>query len=105
MKVFNFGTANETLGGRDCVKLKNNVLLERLEEKQIVIIYYATIIIRYLIDGDIILNSGGHKTKSTKANLNLYQNRGMVYQSNYEWFFKDWKEKDEPIPFENGMTI
>lgn len=69
--------------------------------------YHATVVVKF-DENEIILNSGGWRTVTTKSRMNQTSNEfnlGFgVYQRKGDWFV-DSKGCDEPIPFEDGMKL
>ena len=67
--------------------------------------YHSTPVVK-ITDDEIILNSGGWLTATTKRRMNqasLQYNLGFsVYQVNFSWYV-DYKE--DTIPFEDGLTL
>ena len=64
-----------------------------------VIRYTRTDIVKIKPNGDIILNSGGWQTVTTKRKMNQYLPSGFyLYQSKFEWFIND-------VPFIDGIKI
>ena len=67
--------------------------------------YHSTPVVK-ITDDEIILNSGGWLTATTKRRMNqasLQYNLGFaVYQVNFSWYV-DYK--GDTIPFEDGLTL
>lgn len=67
--------------------------------------YHSTDVIKFN-DQEIILDSGGWQTVTTKTRLNQASNQFdlgfSVYQKNFEWFV-DYR--GQTFPFEDGMTL
>ncbi len=64
-----------------------------------VIRYTRTDIVKIKPNGDIILNSGGWQTVTTKRKINQLLPSGFyLYQSKFQWFIND-------APFIDGMKI
>ena len=67
--------------------------------------YHNTPVVK-ITDDEIILNSGGWLTATTKRRMNqasLQYNLGFaVYQVNFSWYV-DYK--GNTIPFEDGLTL
>jgi len=74
----------------------NNILM---------VCYHNTPVVK-ITDDEIILNSGGWLTATTKRRMNqasLQYNLGFaVYQVNFSWYV-DYK--GDTIPFEDGLTL
>jgi hypothetical protein len=87
------------LGKKDRRKLSHNVYAER-DGADIVIIFHWTKIIRYRPDGSVVLNSGGYRSVTTKANLNQYSDC-TIWQEKYVWYAS--YGDDKKMEFEDGM--
>ena len=49
--------------------------------------YYQTVIVTYVIDGSIVLDSGGYQTYTTKSHMNSVLPPGVqVYQRQHDWY-------------------
>lgn len=74
-------------------------------EGQTEVIYHETSVVSF-DQNEIVLNSGGWRTNTTKLRMNQASNQfGLgyqVYQKNYEWFV-DFK--GETIEFHSGMIL
>ncbi len=90
-------------GKKVAKRVKNNTL--RIEtETGYKIRLHNTDIIEYQNE-DIILNSGGWQTRTTKERLNEYLPYGMyISQKNYEWTVHD-TNTNQSVPFNDGMRI
>lgn len=70
-----------------------------------VITYHRTQVVRYNSQ-EIILNSGGWRTSTTKTRMNQASNQFnleyYVFQRDYEWFV-DYQ--GEEIPFTDGLVL
>jgi hypothetical protein len=55
-------------------------------------------------NGDVVLNSGGWKTVTTKSRMNEYQNVAQVVQAKSVWYVKSRTGYDESI-FYDGIEI
>lgn len=68
------------------------------------IVLHSTPILTYHQDGRIVLNSGGHRTVTTKARLNTYLPDGFyVFQKGHAWYLHT--PNDGEVFFEDLMTI
>lgn len=70
--------------------------------------YWETTVLQY--DGSkIILNSGGHKTQTTKTRINQASNQfGLdihVFQKDFEWFVVLKFDNNRQVPFDDYMEI
>jgi len=76
---------------------------------------HKTIVLSWLPDGSIILNSGGWQTVTTKARINSFLPRGWtLYQERGVWMVEKWRNPPEPDDhlisdglwlFEDGMIL
>ena len=77
--------------GEKCVKYHNTIVFKTNFEKNL-----------------IILNSGGWRTVTTKLRINQALNQFNldygVFQKNYEWFVKNYKNS-EVVPFLDGIEL
>jgi hypothetical protein len=84
---------------------KKNTTVYKNEEGTTLVILYSTEIVR-LNSSEIILNSGGYYTDTTKNRMNLlFREEGIplsIYQEKRKWYVKSPQEE---IPFYNGMII
>ena len=76
-----------------------------VEDGQLTVIYHNTAVVK-ANPGKIILNSGGHKTQTTKLRMNQASNEynlGFeVFQRDYEWFVT---YKGQTHEFRDGITF
>lgn len=63
---------------------------------------YDTIIMRYSQNGNVVLNSGGYRTATTKQRINEYAHNFHIIQENGMWFVGG---RGEPVLFEDNMVI
>ena len=70
-----------------------------------IVTYHATQIVKFN-NKEIILNSGGWKTQTTKTRMNQASNQfGLgyrVFQENFYWFIQ---YKNKMIEFQNNMKL
>ena len=87
---------NEVGSHKTSVIMEDNVLL---------ITYHSTIVVK-VSDDELILNSGGYQTSTTKRRMNqasLQYNLGFsVYQSDFCWYVA---YNGDIIPFEDNMIL
>ena len=91
------------LNGRDKRKLENNTYLEK-RINGIAVRLHNTDVILYQPDGNIILNSNGWHTVTTKDHLNKYS-PAHVHQKNYKWFQGPYAFRDGMILTPSGQVI
>jgi len=77
-----------------------------VNDNQVTMVCYHNTPVVKITDDEIILNSGGWLTATTKRRMNqasLQYNLGFaVYQVNFSWYV-DYK--GDTIPFEDGLTL
>jgi len=110
----NYKEANNLLQGR-CKKSKkfanNTYLMRDLNSTDILAKYHNTIVTRFKDNGDIILDSGGWRTTSTKERINWFLNGINLYQEKGVWYLiKAWsldhKERvEKSVVFHDGIKI
>ena len=65
-------------------------VVSRISEGEYGIRHHNTIIVRYLPDNDVVLDTGGWLSLTTKERLNQFiPLRYSIYQRNFEWFVLD----------------
>jgi hypothetical protein len=67
------------------------------------VVLYRTPILTFLRDGRVILNCGGHRTRTTQGRLNAV-GPVQIYQKNHKWYVSDphwWKDQ----LFFDGYTV
>ena len=78
---------------RDWQRGKVGTKIKIDNEGTINVIYHNTNILQYSTDGNVILNTGGWDSSTTKRRMNqaseLYDLGFYVYQRNYEWYVKN----------------
>ena len=102
----NYQEADQQLQGRcyDARKIANNTWLERLDDELIGVRLHSTYIVKFRANGDVIIDSGGWRTVTTKERINRYafaDTPDGVYQEDFDWFVR---MGDEVLPFRDGMT-
>jgi len=77
-----------------------------INDNQVTMVCYHSTPVVKITDDEIILNSGGWLTATTKRRMNqasLQYNLGFaVYQVNFSWYV-DYK--GDTIPFEDGLRL
>ena len=107
---YNYQKANESLQGRnhESRKIDNNTYLIR-KGNDIALRLHKTDVVTYKPNGDIVLDSGGWRTPTTKdriaeglpAGIRIYQEKGV-------WFIRagDWNDVNAPtVVFKDGMVL
>jgi hypothetical protein len=102
--VMDFKKASELLTGRckDKRKLKLNTYLERISDSEYKIKFHDTYIITIRKNGEIILDSGGWKTQTTKERINEFTPY-TIRQDKGVWYLHT--EKEGTITFYDGISI
>lgn len=71
--------------------------------------YHDTVVIAFMIDGTIVLDSGGWRTVTTKKKMNVFMpNPLSVWQEKGKWYvaLDDWRKPNPPVvAFEDGMHL
>jgi len=109
-----YDEAEAFLDGRDSRKLAYATVVERLSPACIAIQHHKTNIIEFWVGGDIILNTGGWQTVTTKSRLNQFTpftidgstKSGWTGQTPKNW--RDWTvtlPNGAVLPFEDGMML
>jgi hypothetical protein len=75
--------------------------IQRLDDERIALIYHETNVVPWYKNGDVCLNSGGHRTKTTKKRMNQ-GSPFAVYQNNHRWFVSD---NNSSISFMDGIVL
>lgn len=84
-----FHRADQYLGDRrDEATVANNTTLVRRDADTIALRLYATDVVTFHRNGSITLNTGGHRTATTKQRMNAVLNlRGFgVFAKNGDWY-------------------
>ena len=84
--------------------LGNNTTATIREDNTIAIRLYKTDV--FVIDNNdyITLNTGGHKTATTKQRMNQYLDNHRVFQRKKEWFVWDMRE-DKVVEYFDGIAF
>ena len=76
-----------------------------MEDNVLLITYHSTIVVK-VSDDELILNSGGYQTNTTKRRMNQaslqYQLGFSVYQSDFCWYVA---YNGDIIPFKDNMIL
>lgn len=67
-----FHSAETTLGKRESKKLCNNTYLHRIDQDTIAIKLWSTDVVTFHRNGDVVLNSGGWRTVTTRDRMNSF---------------------------------
>lgn len=108
--VHDYASAERFLGSKTERTLANNTVLRYdwrdPDSKGIQVVLHSTPIVTFYPDGNVMLNSSGYHTTTTKARINevILPLGYRVSQQNYNWFLYNWQTKDS-VDFFDGMVI
>jgi hypothetical protein len=94
--MLTFESCANLLSKRESKKLANNTYLSK-DGDDFVVTLHSTKIIRISPENEIVLNSGGYRTKTTKQRLNEFS-KASVNQKSGIWYIND-------IAFYDGVKI
>ena len=66
--------------------IDNNTVRYVRPNGDVVIRLHFTDILIFSKDGNVIFNTAGHQTVTTKTRINKWQNIGRIFQENYVWY-------------------
>ena len=96
--LMGLGTINESR------LLKGNTVVYRNTfDDNVYIRFHTTDILKFDGDGNVTLNSGGWRTRATKARLNEFQSVVYIYQEDYTWYIR--LRNGKVVEFYDGMKI
>jgi hypothetical protein len=103
-------TKREIMSGVESVKSRlvgNNTVEYWRENNERVIRLHNTDIITFKPNGDVVLDSGGWKTITTKARMNNFDLHVRVYQDKSIWYVHQgsWNDPESTVPFYDGMVL
>ena len=100
-----YQTANNMLQGRcrERRKLENNTYLERRPKGRIAIKLHATDVVTLTPRGNVVLNSGGWRTLTTKARMKSYAPIHLWSESGV-WYVRS-RENAEVVAYRDGIMI
>ncbi|MCP4156662.1 MAG: hypothetical protein GY757_53610, partial [bacterium] len=107
-------TKTEMLKGTDAIKARkvaNNTLEYHRENGERVIRLHLTDILTFKSNGNIVFDTGGWKTPTTKNRLNDYQHKICIYQDRSIWYChpandpNPWENKKKHSLFYDGMEV
>ena len=102
-----FSELDAKLTGRNQLsrKVGNNTYAIRNDNGSIGIRLHNTQVIVFQTNGDVVLNSGGWHTVTTKARMNEFLPKPWrVAQRNYAWYLGNW-QTGEIIGYSDGMVL
>ena len=102
-------TKKESLQGIENIisskKIGNNTFEILFSNGDKAIRLHNTDIVTFKNSGDIILNTGGWKTSTTKNRINEHLKGAFLIQKNHNWYFvKSYNDKNK-IPYYDGITF
>lgn len=94
--------ANRLLGTKDMKRVYNNTWLRRKDEDTVAVQLYSTDVVLIHRDGTYTLNSGGHRTVTTKTRINDYGPR-CVCQRKSTWLVGP--DAGNLVEFRDGIRV
>lgn len=96
--------------GRDACKIAGRTYAHAREDGSVEVVLYETTIVKYAKNGSIVLNSGGHRTRTTKGMINMLLPKSWyVTTDGGVWSLCNGKGRYEApavvYPFADGITI
>ena len=115
MKVFLFFKAQDTtstyvdlldtLKKRTTKKLLNHTYAVRRENGRIAVRLHNTDVVTFDPNGDVMIDTGGWKTVTTKSRMNQYLPHPLrVYARDFNWYVS-CGDKASEVEFEDGMVL
>lgn len=90
-------------GDKNRKKIGNNTYLIRYSDYIAIVLHY-TEVLRFYPDNQIVLDSGGWQTYTTKNRINTYlPSPYYLLQKKSKWFIDDGKEG--LLPFKDNMSL
>jgi len=92
-------------------KVANNTRIRMHDIGSIILKYHDSDILIYRLNGSILFNSCGFRTRTTKDRLNGFQNLIYIYQHDFDWHVSSSKIKavqqdaDGCVDFFDGMIV
>lgn len=96
----NYQSALDKLSGRESRKVGNNTYLHKAGE-DIALRFHKTDVVTFKQNGDVVLDSGGWKTPSTKVRINDYI-PGRIHQELSIWYVT---YRDKTVPYSDKMIL
>lgn len=81
----NYSDATVKLGNKSERKIAYQTVLRRKDDKTLAVRHHKTDIVLIHDNGTYTLNTGGHRTATTKQRLSRYST-ARVFQKNFEWY-------------------
>lgn len=103
----NYAELNQQLTGRNQQRRKyaNNTYLERRGDDDIALLYHTTDVVTFKPNGDVVLNSGGWRTSTTKERINLALPNGYyLSQDKGVWYIVN-RRNAESVVFADRITL
>lgn len=105
MTITNFDQADAQLTGRckNRRKVDNNTYLERRDNGDIAVKLHNTDVVTYKPNGDVVLNSGGWRTYTTKDRINKFAPIRWLSQERGVWYVMNWEGVE--VGYDDGMVV
>lgn len=100
--IKNFLDAQSILGNRQSKKLCYATSIERRDEDTIAVKQHFTDILTYKRNGEVIYNTGGWHTSTTKQRLGDIGPLGQIWQQKRIWYFD---HNGETLGYADGMSV
>ncbi len=106
-----YATQAARLTGRNAKsrKIANNTYMQRRDENTIALLYHETDVVTYKSSGDVILDSGGWRTYTTKERINMGLPSGFYLSQNRgQWILRSGSYSDTEAKeylLQDGTTI
>ena len=106
---FKSTSKRESFDGIEAVKPRktgNNTFEYWNSEGDRIVRFHLTDIITFKASGDIVLTSGGYRTKTTKDRFNEFLPDNEIYQAKGSWFIStNETENRASVPFFDGIVL
>jgi len=105
--VYNWNGANRRLGKRWSVGLyyETRLLRRELDGQTIAVQHHFTDVVTYLPGGDIVLNTNGWRSVTTKARLNTHTPAWLqIYQEDWTWYVSS-AYAGLTVEYRDGMIV
>lgn len=92
-------------GGEKLAKIVDRNTLEINDPEYRAIRLHDTNVLTFT-PGQVVLDSGGWETRTTKARMNEHLPSGLsVFQKDFDWFVRDTRGKETITTYKDGMII
>lgn len=103
--MYGYQWAVDKLEGRERRKLANHTYLERTSADTIAVRLHATHVVIYHASGDVVLNSGGWRTSTTKDRINNYSPIRITQAAGVWYVREDLTFADHMIVKPDGTLV